>query len=106
MAGELAPLVRVEHVRLAMPQGLAHTLNPCGYWAIAVLSRTQVILGTLCYFVCTKIHTGSNMQFEWDEEKNQTNIHKHGIDFQYAVDIFNHPMLSQPDNRANYGEDR
>ena len=46
------------------------------------------------------------MPFEWDEEKNQINIHKHGIDFQDAVDIFNHPMLSQPDHRANYGEDR
>ena len=31
---------------------------------------------------------------------------KHGIDFQDVVDIFNHPMLSRADKRADYGEDR
>ena len=46
------------------------------------------------------------MQFEWDEEKNQINIRKHGIAFNDAVDIFNHPLLCQVDDRASYGEER
>ena len=28
------------------------------------------------------------MQFEWDEKKNQINIHKHKIDFETAVLVF------------------
>ena len=46
------------------------------------------------------------MQCEWDESKNQANIRKHGIAFEDAVDIFNHPMLIKVDDRADYGEER
>jgi uncharacterized protein len=46
------------------------------------------------------------VHFEWDEKKNQTNIRKHGIDFQDAVDIFNHPVLTWADSREAYGEER
>ncbi len=46
------------------------------------------------------------MQFEWDEAKNQINIRKHGIDFQDAIDVFNHPVLTSLDTREDYGEDR
>ncbi|MET4695009.1 BrnT family toxin [Endozoicomonas lisbonensis] len=46
------------------------------------------------------------MHFEWDEAKNRANIRKHGIDFQDAVDIFNHPLLCKVDDRADYGEER
>lgn len=46
------------------------------------------------------------MRFEWDEAKNQINIRKHGIDFQDAVDVFNHPVLAAIDQREDYGEDR
>lgn len=46
------------------------------------------------------------MRFEWDEAKNRINIRKHGIDFEDAVDIFNHPMLTALDRREDYGEDR
>ena len=28
------------------------------------------------------------MQFEWDEDKNKTNINKHGISFQNAAKVF------------------
>jgi uncharacterized protein len=44
--------------------------------------------------------------FEWDEIKNQINIRKHGIDFQDAIDVFNHPLLTALDQREDYGEDR
>jgi uncharacterized DUF497 family protein len=46
------------------------------------------------------------MHFEWDENKNRINIRKHGIDFVDAADIFSHPMLTLPDRRENYGEER
>jgi len=46
------------------------------------------------------------MKFEWDDEKNNENIRKHGIDFRDVVEMFNHPMLTQLDTRRDYGEDR
>ena len=46
------------------------------------------------------------MKFEWDENKRQSNLHKHGIDFQEVHEIFNNPMLRRIDNRFDYDEDR
>ena len=46
------------------------------------------------------------MRFEWDEEKNQSNIRKHGFDFADAEQVFMHPMIVGLDDRENYGEDR
>ncbi|CAB3791934.1 BrnT family toxin [Paraburkholderia caffeinilytica] len=46
------------------------------------------------------------VRFEWDEIKNQINIHKHGIDFIDAIDVFDHPVLTAIDQREDYGEDR
>jgi uncharacterized DUF497 family protein len=33
------------------------------------------------------------VEFEWDENKNQSNISKHGIDFEQAQKIFEDPNL-------------
>ena len=46
------------------------------------------------------------MKFDWDEHKNKINIEKHGIDFNDAIDIFNHVMLTMEDTREAYGEVR
>ena len=46
------------------------------------------------------------MKFEWDENKNESNIEKHGLDFEDASEIFDSPMLIALDTRQNYGEDR
>lgn len=46
------------------------------------------------------------MRFEWDEAKNKTNIHKHGLDFVDAQEAFEGPLLVRADIRADYGEDR
>ena len=46
------------------------------------------------------------MDFEWDEEKNQENIRKHGFDFADAWRIFEAPLLETLDIRMDYGEDR
>lgn len=46
------------------------------------------------------------MKFEWDENKNEKNIERHGIDFQDAHIIFGHPLLLKTDTRKDYGEKR
>ncbi|WP_347990339.1 BrnT family toxin [Methylomonas sp. AM2-LC] len=44
--------------------------------------------------------------FQWDNNKNETNIEKHGIDFNDAAKIFEKPTLEELDDRKDYGEDR
>ena len=46
------------------------------------------------------------MNFEWDEQKNQANILKHGLDFFDAWEIFEGPILEFSDTRYAYDEDR
>jgi uncharacterized protein len=46
------------------------------------------------------------MEFEWDEQKNNINIEKHSIDFNFAKEIFSGVWISKPDNRRDYGEER
>jgi uncharacterized protein len=46
------------------------------------------------------------MEFEWDENKRQSNLSKHGIDFVRAASIFNSPILEKEDNRYDYDESR
>ncbi len=47
------------------------------------------------------------MDFEWDENKNKSNIEKHGIDFNEVKDIFKDKnRIESPDNRKDYGEPR
>ena len=47
------------------------------------------------------------MEFEWDKNKNKSNIEKHGIDFSYAKDVFfDRKRISSPDLRKDYGENR
>ena len=46
------------------------------------------------------------MNFEWDEDKRQANVSKHGFDFADASQIFEGPMLTGLDEREDYGEDR
>ncbi len=47
-----------------------------------------------------------DMNFEWDENKNETNIAKHGLDFADAPRIFKLPLRISLDEREDYGEDR
>ena len=46
------------------------------------------------------------MLFELDDQKNQTNIAKHGISFKMAKRIFDGQVLSAIDGRFDYGEER
>ena len=43
----------------------------------------------------------TNSEFEWDEEKAQSNLKKHGVSFEEAATIFNDPKIatiSDPDH--------
>lgn len=45
--------------------------------------------------------------FEWDEAKNQTNIEKHSVSFEYAKQAFSDPMrLTLHDSSHSQTEDR
>ena len=47
------------------------------------------------------------MQFEWSDEKNKSNIKKHGISFEEAKEVFLDPLhISKLDYRFNYFEER
>lgn len=46
------------------------------------------------------------MEFEWDEDKNQQNIVKHGLRFEDAIQIFDGFTVDLPDDRFDYGEPR
>lgn len=39
--------------------------------------------------------------FEWDDNKNRLNLAKHSIDFEDAVEIFDHPLLLHRSDRNN-----
>ena len=46
------------------------------------------------------------MTYVWDEQKNRTNLERHGITFGDAARIFEGPTLEQVDDRFDYGEIR
>ncbi len=46
------------------------------------------------------------VKYEWDEDKRQTNIRKHGIDFVDVPRIFDGYTLTIEDTRFAYGEAR
>jgi uncharacterized protein len=46
------------------------------------------------------------MQFNWDINKNLSNIRKHGIDFFDVIEIFRSPYNVIEDKRLDYGEKR
>lgn len=47
------------------------------------------------------------MKFEWDENKNQANIKKHGISFADAIYVFTDPLaLNMPDSEHSENEER
>ena len=45
--------------------------------------------------------------FDWDEDKNQTNIEKHGVSFENAVKVFDDPnRITYYDEQHSKAEDR
>ena len=46
------------------------------------------------------------MRFVWDENKNRTNLAKHGISFGIAAKVFDDPRVSSCPDRVVEGEQR
>ncbi len=46
------------------------------------------------------------MNFTWDENKRQSNLKKHGLDFKQAHNVFTGITLTYADDRFEYGEQR
>ena len=46
------------------------------------------------------------MNFEWDNDKQQSNLQKHGVDFLDAVRVYSNPVLEWIDARKDYSEER
>lgn len=46
------------------------------------------------------------MKYEWDEQKRQINIKKHGIDFLDVEQVFDGDTVIIADERFDYGENR
>ena len=46
------------------------------------------------------------MQFTWHEPKRQSNLKKHGVDFNDAERVFSGPIFTFEDDRKPYGEQR
>ena len=47
------------------------------------------------------------MEFEWDENKNNSNIEKHGISFDEAKEVFSDKkLIRKRDIKKDYGEIR
>lgn len=44
------------------------------------------------------------MEFEWDQNKAYRNKEKHGVSFEMAASCFSSPLLTQVDDRFEYGE--
>lgn len=46
------------------------------------------------------------LRFSWDENKNYSNLIKHGIDFNDITEVFSKKMLVKLDKRKDYSEER
>jgi uncharacterized DUF497 family protein len=46
------------------------------------------------------------MAFEWDEDKRQASLAKHGVDFVDMFPLFDGPFTEDVDDRRDYGETR
>ena len=46
------------------------------------------------------------MRYSWDEQKNRSNIARHGVAFDDAIQIFEGPTVEKVDDRFDSGEIR
>jgi uncharacterized protein len=46
------------------------------------------------------------MAFEWDEDKREANLVKHGVDFRQVTRLFDGGTVEAVDDRQDYGETR
>ena len=47
------------------------------------------------------------VKYEWDPAKARSNLAKHGVEFEFACDVFNDPFaVERFDDAVDHGEDR
>ena len=46
------------------------------------------------------------MTFVWDEEKRKANLRRHGLDFADVEQVFENELVTDIDDRFDYGETR
>jgi uncharacterized DUF497 family protein len=46
------------------------------------------------------------VELEWDEEKRESNLAKHGLDLTVSLELFADYFMERLDTRHDYGEDR
>jgi len=47
------------------------------------------------------------VEFEWDDQKAESNLRKHGISFSFATEVFDDKnRVFKLDSRRDYGEER
>ena len=73
-----------------------HTLGASLCWRLGRASRHEK---------ATSLTRQSGFML-WDETKRQSVIEERGVDILYAALIFEGPVLTKPDNRRDYGEQR
>src|ERR1700690_663164 len=50
------------------------------------------------------VYTDEDMQFDWDDEKNQANLAKHGVSFELASYVFDDPLHQSVFDPREYEE--
>ena len=74
---------------------------------VAAVSGSLLLLNIDNLSKCSYNFRMQNDFFEWDDDKAETNLRKHGVSFDEACTVFaDDYMLSYPDNRQDYGEQR
>jgi hypothetical protein len=69
----------------------------------SVAGHDHEAVGLVCCNVCCYF----TRMFEWDEQKNDANIQKHGVAFDDVIPVFfSKQVLVVQDDRKDYGEDR
>jgi uncharacterized DUF497 family protein len=56
--------------------------------------------------ICSYIIVVIGIRFEWDEAKNLSNQHKHGVSFEEASQVFRDPLFVSLKDRIQDGEKR
>lgn len=51
-------------------------------------------------------HTLDGLEFEWDSQKAEANLAKHGVSFHEACEVFQDPFVRTVDEREINGEPR
>lgn len=67
--------------------------------------RSSLYVYTNVYMI-NGVAVNDDLHFEWDSEKAEANLMKHGVSFLTASEIFANEIVNETDDREDYGEER